>query len=392
MKTFIRRTSLAGFAGIAGAFACSSCSLPPREAWHHIQRDGLIGFLANQCHAPAATSPKNLALTPTKVPVTPARTVIASDSERFVGPPGPTAVPPKPAAPAITQPKTAAPRPADTTPSVVTAAEKPLVATSVPSLPGFVRSPYTIPPRLVDAKGSAPGATMVCPYTQRPFVLPPDFVSQPAAVAASDAAPATATPLAQPPATAPKNGAPATSPSTPTMPKGGTAGTQPPAQEPPKVALKGNAPGSPPPPASAPPAAAPKNGAPSTAPPATKPTVAAPKESSPGMRPPAANPPATALFGSKPANATPPAAGAPAAKPAAPEVPYGVPIPNRPGFVNSPFAAKHQLVDVTGLPVGMEVKCPYTGKLFRVPAMDIADQKAVASPGAPPAPEKAGKK
>jgi len=53
--------------------------------------------------------------------------------------------------------------------------------------------------------------------------------------------------------------------------------------------------------------------------------------------------------------------------PAQAELPFGVAIPGRPGFVNSPYAAKHQLVDVTGLPTGMEVKCPYTGKLFRVP-------------------------
>ncbi|MGD9747141.1 MAG: hypothetical protein AB7V57_12390, partial [Verrucomicrobiales bacterium] len=49
------------------------------------------------------------------------------------------------------------------------------------------------------------------------------------------------------------------------------------------------------------------------------------------------------------------------------DLPYGTAVPGRPGFVNSPFAAKHQLVDVTGLPAGMEVKCPYSGKLFRIP-------------------------
>lgn len=49
------------------------------------------------------------------------------------------------------------------------------------------------------------------------------------------------------------------------------------------------------------------------------------------------------------------------------DLPYGTPIAGRPGFINSPYAAKHQLVDVTGLPTGMEIKCPYTGKLFRVP-------------------------
>lgn len=55
--------------------------------------------------------------------------------------------------------------------------------------------------------------------------------------------------------------------------------------------------------------------------------------------------------------------------PVAPEndIPYGIAVPDRPGLVNSPYAGKYQLVDVTGLKVGQEVKCPYSGKLFRVP-------------------------
>lgn len=50
------------------------------------------------------------------------------------------------------------------------------------------------------------------------------------------------------------------------------------------------------------------------------------------------------------------------------DLPYGTPIPGRPGFITSPFAFKHQVIDATGLPAGMEIKCPYTNKLFRIPA------------------------
>ena len=57
----------------------------------------------------------------------------------------------------------------------------------------------------------------------------------------------------------------------------------------------------------------------------------------------------------------------PAATSALPEIPLGSRVPGRPGFVYSPFAQKNQLVDVAGIAPGVEVKCPYSNQLFRVP-------------------------
>jgi hypothetical protein len=48
-------------------------------------------------------------------------------------------------------------------------------------------------------------------------------------------------------------------------------------------------------------------------------------------------------------------------------LPYGAPVPGRMNMVNSPYAGKTQLVDVSGMSAGQTVKCPYTGKLFKVP-------------------------
>lgn len=63
-----------------------------------------------------------------------------------------------------------------------------------------------------------------------------------------------------------------------------------------------------------------------------------------------------------PQTPTPPPAPEPPA-----EYPYGKPVPGSRGFVYSPYDPTAGKVDVQGFAPGTKVRCPYTGKVFRVP-------------------------
>jgi hypothetical protein len=53
--------------------------------------------------------------------------------------------------------------------------------------------------------------------------------------------------------------------------------------------------------------------------------------------------------------------------PAPQDFPYGIPVAGNPGMVFSPYAEDKGQVDVSGIKRGTKIKCPYTGKIFRVP-------------------------
>lgn len=300
--------------GLTALILLPSCSLPPGVAWRQIRQDGLIAFVNNGMSAPKAISPD-------QAPAA-SGTMLAQNQpsqSKVVVP---------------VQPKVQQPVPTF------------LVAHSVPNLKGYVRTPYTNPPRLVDVRGQAAGAKMVCPYTQKPFVIPAESAAPSTPpktmLASSPSKPAPAPQVKAQPSPAPA------SKSLDQAPTPKLLATTPPAAPPkPQPAPAASA--------STPPAPAPKT----TPPPLVKtepqkelaPTVAANTKPAPEPAP----------------KIEPKKEPAPAPQAAAPKLPFGSPIPGRPGFVNSPYAEKHQLVDVTGLAVGTEVKCPYTGKLFRVP-------------------------
>ena len=317
-------------AGAIAMMAMTSCSLPPREAWRQIQTDGLIPFVAAQWTSESG-------------PVAPAfatqskTQMVAQQTPKKQSPASSVSAPTTPTntvASTTTATPSASTTPNNTPSPVMIDAKNLPKAQVVPGLAGYVRTPYTNPPRLVDVRGMSAGSKVVCPFTNKPFLVPAGVATEQPKVAAAPAPTPTPAPAPQAPKVTPPASVPASVPTAPT-----------------KVAAM------------------------------TKPQPTAPAQNTPAPQvKPQPQAPATTPAPTKPA----PIATTPPAKAETQEIPFGTPISGRPGFVNSPYAAKHQLVDVTGLPVGMEVKCPYTGKLFRVPPQADTQGKVPAQSTASP--------
>jgi hypothetical protein len=83
----------------------------------------------------------------------------------------------------------------------------------------------------------------------------------------------------------------------------------------------------------------------------------------PAPPPPSPTPTPTAMTSQPPVRI----ASAPPTKNSKRDIPYAIPVPNKPGFVTSPYSPKAGYVDVRGFPSGTEVKDPYSGKIFLTP-------------------------
>jgi hypothetical protein len=94
-----------------------------------------------------------------------------------------------------------------------------------------------------------------------------------------------------------------------------------------------------------------------------------PRTTKPDIIPPPSIPstPADATVPVTPSTPSTPA-NPPASKPSSrDDLPFGTPVVGKKGFVYSPYAEDKGYVDVETLKRGTRVKCPYTGKHFRVP-------------------------
>jgi hypothetical protein len=121
---------LAVIAGTASALVLSSCALPAEHAIRKVRHEGPISYTAYEVGN--ALSPRSRAL-PQNAPSAPYRVGVLGFGRT-------------------------------------------LTAEWLSGVPGFVRSPYAYPPRYVDVGGARPGTVIICPWTMKPFVVPPYLV------------------------------------------------------------------------------------------------------------------------------------------------------------------------------------------------------------------------
>ena len=96
------------------------------------------------------------------------------------------------------------------------------------------------------------------------------------------------------------------------------------------------------------------------APPEPPPSQPDPSPVSPDSPPPGGPPSEPAPGPTDPASPPPP-------PPGPDQIPFGIKVEGKSGFVLSPFDKSAGIVDVQGIAPGKKVKCPYTGKVFLVP-------------------------
>jgi len=88
----------------------------------------------------------------------------------------------------------------------------------------------------------------------------------------------------------------------------------------------------------------------------------------PTTTPGAPSTPTAPVAGTTPPASVPSTQTPPPAAPSMPgQMPFGIKVPNKPGFVLSPYDKTAGIVDVQGIAPGKKVKCPYTDKIFLVP-------------------------